>query len=95
MLKSITTSALIAAALFASVSAAHAQATQPAGYSVDMEFTASAGDYNGDGTVDAADYAVWRHSVGATGRNLPADGNRDGTVDINDYGIWFDNLGAR
>jgi hypothetical protein len=25
------------------------------------------GDYNGDGTVDAADYVVWRKTLGTTG----------------------------
>ena len=53
------------------------------------------GDYNQDGTVDAADYTVWRSSLGA---NVPigngADGNRDGKVDQLDYAIWKSNFGA-
>ena len=50
-----------------------------------------AGDYNANGVVDAADYSVWRDSVGATG---PADGNHDGVVDQLDYDIWRDHFGS-
>ena len=46
------------------------------------------GDYNRNGAVDAADYTVWRDSLGQTGANLPADGNGDTHVDAVDYGIW-------
>jgi hypothetical protein len=45
-----------------------------------------AGDYNGNGIVDAADYVVWR-KASATG-NLMADGNGDSTVNSADYGVW-------
>lgn len=48
------------------------------------------GDYNGDGTVDAADYSVWQTAYGDLGSDLPADGNRDGTVNAADYTIWRD-----
>ena len=51
------------------------------------------GDYNRDGAVDAADYIVWRHSVGQIGSGLAADGNGNGTIDLNDYGIWKANFG--
>ncbi len=54
-----------------------------------------AGDYNASGTVDAADYTVWRDSQGATSNgNLPADGNHDGVVDQLDYDVWKNNFGA-
>jgi hypothetical protein len=46
------------------------------------------GDYNDDGIVNAADYTVWRNSLGAVGSNLPADGNGSGSVDAGDYAIW-------
>ncbi len=46
------------------------------------------GDYNFDNRVDAADYTVWRDSLGATGLGLAADGNRDGVVNQADYHIW-------
>jgi hypothetical protein len=46
------------------------------------------GDYNDDGIVNAADYTVWRNSLGAVGSNLPADGNGSGSVEEGDYAIW-------
>src|SRR5262249_22254682 len=53
-----------------------------------------AGDYNGNGVVDAADYTQWRDTNGsnvaaATG----ADGNGDGKVDSLDYNVWKTNFG--
>ena len=47
------------------------------------------GDYNGNGTVDAADYVVWRDTLGASvtaGRG--ADGNANGMIDADDYDFW-------
>jgi hypothetical protein len=52
-----------------------------------------AGDYNRDGTVSAADYAVWRDHLGSEGRNLVADGNRNGIIDQGDYSVWMANFG--
>jgi hypothetical protein len=49
------------------------------------------GDYNGDGLVGAADYTVWRDTLG--GINLAADGNRDGAVDGLDYDVWKAHFG--
>jgi mannan endo-1,4-beta-mannosidase len=46
------------------------------------------GDYNSDGIVDAADYTVWRDSIGQTGEGLAADGNGNGEVDAGDYDVW-------
>jgi hypothetical protein len=46
------------------------------------------GDYNGDGVVDAADYTVWRDSLGQTGSGLAADGNANGAIDSGDYTTW-------
>jgi hypothetical protein len=46
------------------------------------------GDYNRNGTVDAADYALWRDMNGQSGPGLAADGNGDGTVDAADYDVW-------
>ncbi len=51
------------------------------------------GDYNGDGRVDAADYTVWRDSLGRTGTNLAADGDNNNIVNQNDYSIWRTNFG--
>jgi hypothetical protein len=55
---------------------------------------ALAGDYNGDGFVNAADYTVWRDSQNATGPDLAADGNGDEIVNQADYDIWAGNYGA-
>ena len=55
-----------------------------------------AGDYNGDGTVDAADYTVWRNNLGGDAAAL-ADGSRDpmntGPIDGDDYTFWKNNYG--
>jgi parallel beta-helix repeat protein len=50
------------------------------------------GDYNLDGTVDAGDYLVWRHSKGSTS-NLAADGNGNGQIDDGDFAIWRAHFG--
>ncbi|CAD7694828.1 unnamed protein product [Ostreobium quekettii] len=55
--------------------------------------TPLAGDYNGDGSVDAADYTVWRDTMGST-TMLEADGDGSGTVDLADYDFWRTNYGA-
>jgi hypothetical protein len=57
-------------------------------------FTGLAGDYNGDGFVDAADYTVWRNNLGA-GDETPISNNGDGMngVDANDYVVWKSNYG--
>lgn len=50
------------------------------------------GDYNDDGSVDAADYTLWRDTFGETrpiGSGFPpADGYSSGTVDQDDYDFW-------
>ncbi len=56
--------------------------------------TAMPGDYNGDGQVDAADFTVWRNSLGQSGIGLPADGSGNGTVDAADHNIWKSHFGA-
>jgi hypothetical protein len=52
------------------------------------------GDYNGNGKVDAADYTVWRNTLGS---NVPngtgADGSGNGVVDPADYNTWKSNFG--
>ena len=52
-----------------------------------------AGDYNGDGSVDAADFTVWSDSFGQTGLGVMADGNGDEIVDQLDYDVWKLNFG--
>ena len=50
------------------------------------------GDYNGDGTVDAADYVVWRKTLGST-TDLRADGNGSLHIDAVDHQYWRRNFG--
>jgi len=57
-----------------------------------LEIDVLQGDYNNDGIVDAADYTVWRNSLGST-ESLAADGNFDGVVDQLDYDAWKQNFG--
>jgi len=52
-----------------------------------------AGDYNNNGVVDAADYVVWRDTLGSTS-DLTADGVPNGVIDEADYVLWKDNFGA-
>jgi GH35 family endo-1,4-beta-xylanase len=51
------------------------------------------GDYNGDGVVDAADYTVWRDTLGST-TDLRADGNGDHVIDSGDFDIWKSTYGT-
>jgi GH35 family endo-1,4-beta-xylanase len=51
------------------------------------------GDYNGDGTVNAADYTVWRNTLGSFD-DLRADGNGDRMIDDDDYDVWKSLFGA-
>ncbi len=48
------------------------------------------GDYNLDHTVNAADYVLWRNSLGQTGLQpySGADGNGDGKITADDYDVW-------
>jgi hypothetical protein len=52
------------------------------------------GDYNHDGVVDAADYVLWRKTLGQMGTNLVADGNHNNEVDTGDYARWRAQFGA-
>ncbi len=51
-----------------------------------------AGDYNFSGVVDAADYVLWRKTLGSTD-DLRADGDGDADVDQDDYTVWRANFG--
>jgi autotransporter-associated beta strand protein len=55
------------------------------------------GDYNEDGVVNAADYAVWRNHLGETFTlpNEDEDAETPGVVDEEDYNFWRDNFGNR
>jgi hypothetical protein len=52
------------------------------------------GDFNDDGVVDAADYTIWRNTLGDTvDRGYFADGDGDGTITEGDYAVWRTNYG--
>ncbi|MEX0614254.1 MAG: hypothetical protein WD229_19190, partial [Pirellulales bacterium] len=51
-----------------------------------------AGDYDGNGRVEPADYDRWRIAFGST--DSTADGNGDQQVNAADYIIWRANLGS-
>ena len=52
------------------------------------------GDFNGDGTVDIADYTVWRNNLGSADESvLSFNGYTDGVVDAGDYHLWKANFG--
>ena len=55
---------------------------------------AAVGDYNRNGTVDAADFALWKAQSGLNVTPFSgADGNGDGVVNQTDYNIWKANFG--
>jgi hypothetical protein len=55
-----------------------------------------AGDFNGNGIVEAADYSIWRDHLGGT-HNLNGNGDETGgsanIVDQADYSYWKANFG--
>ncbi len=51
-------------------------------------------DYNNNGHVDAADYVMWRKTLGATVTpGTGADGVVDGTINDLDYALWRQHFG--
>jgi hypothetical protein len=50
------------------------------------------GDYNRDGVVNLADYAVWRDHLGAPAGTLPNDPG-SGAIGTEQYDTWRDNFG--
>ncbi len=54
------------------------------------------GDFNGDGRVDAADYTVWRDTLGQSValEGAGADADFSGVVDVADYAIWKQRFGT-
>jgi hypothetical protein len=60
---------------------------------VRVEFISGApGDYNADGTTDAADYVVFQKNVG-TVSTLPNDPNVGTVIDDDQYNTWMSNFG--
>ena len=54
------------------------------------------GDFNADGRTDAADYTVWRNTLGST-TDLRANGDdtgaSEGVIDEADYAVWKEYFG--
>jgi hypothetical protein len=70
--------------------------TQYIGYKVDaLAFLKPYADFNLDGTVDAADFGIWRSGDGLTSNTSfdQGDANGDGVVDAADYVIWRQSVG--
>jgi uncharacterized repeat protein (TIGR03803 family) len=68
-------------------------------FSIEIAEPGLPGDYNADGSVDAADYVLWRKNAsqsyetwrslfGQSGPNPPGDFNNDHNVDTADYVVW-------
>ena len=69
-------------------------AAAQAGVSLQFARQTQSGDYNNNGTVDAADYTVWRDHLG-TSFTLPNEdpATSPGMVTIDDYNLWKANFG--
>jgi hypothetical protein len=53
-----------------------------------------AGDYNGDHLVNAADYVIWRDTLGrSVTAGHGADGSGNGIIDTADYDFWRSKFG--
>lgn len=60
-----------------------------------LGFGVANGDYNLDGVVDAADYTVWRDTLGqSVAVSTGADGDGDGQITASDYSVWQSNFGS-
>lgn len=71
----------------------------PAYFAIDdlvFDSAALPGDYNGDGSIDAADYTRWRDDFGSdvTPPGTLADGDASGRVDEGDFALWRDHYGT-
>jgi len=57
---------------------------------VNLSAPSPTGDYNGNHTVDAADYVLWRRTLNTTvsPNGSGADGSGDGTINAADYAFW-------
>jgi hypothetical protein len=60
---------------------------------ITIQYAELPGDYNDDGTVDAADYTVWRDRLGQT-FSMQNEVLTPGTVTQEDYDVWVSYFGA-
>jgi hypothetical protein len=58
--------------------------------SINLTPTPAAGDFDGDGAVNAADLDLWRGNYGLTAGAEPIDGDADGDFDVDgdDFAVW-------
>jgi hypothetical protein len=57
--------------------------------------TPTAGDYNGDGKADGADFLAWQRGFGSNVTpGTGADGSNNGVIDAADLTIWKNNFGS-
>ncbi len=66
--------------------------TNFAGQAGSIDLSLFPGDYNDDGAVNAADYAVWRKNFGTT-NTIPNDITPHWVMD-DDYGVWREHFGT-
>jgi hypothetical protein len=66
-----------------------------AGTSVNVPPPVTTGDYNGDLVVNAADYTLWRNTLGqeVAEDGDGADGDADGEIDYGDFLFWKERYG--
>jgi alpha-amylase len=57
-------------------------------------FRTQPGDFNVDGSIDGADYVLWRKGLASGSTNyMGGDANFDGTVDAADFAAWSSRFG--
>lgn len=64
------------------------------GLTFSIRGASSAGDFNDDGVVDAADYTVWRDNEGGDAAALNGNGTGGATVGASDLQLWRDIYGS-
>jgi hypothetical protein len=69
--------------------------TEVTSFQQNVFFVPGTGDFNGDGAVDAADFSVWRDSLGQIGTGLAADADHNGTIETEDYNLWKQLFGSQ
>jgi hypothetical protein len=62
-------------------------ATAVVSFELALAGAVAAGDYNRDGSVNKADYMLWKNTFGST-IALSADGNGNNVIDSADYTVW-------
>jgi hypothetical protein len=63
---------------------------------IDIGTPGGSADFNGNGTIDAADYVIWRNNAGAMGTGTQATGDANGDTNVNqaDYELWRAGFGT-